>query len=271
MKGVTVGRWSDTGDDMTLPVPGDGGLHWLLGGTTGSGKSSAMHTVIAALTCGLGPDVALVVADPHYGLEDWAPRVSCYAGGVETGGQVLHLAERELRGRLLRRRRSGRRSWDRTLGPHIVILFDEWQAVSSTDRSANLTLMRIAAESRKIGMGLVVATQSPKAKVIAMEARENLGIRVCFRTTEPEQTDCVLGSQRWPCHLPHAAGGIGVSDRGVCWVGAPDGMRRGRFDALGLSEDDVGEAAARIAAAHAADTPALAGWPAEITATREEV
>jgi hypothetical protein len=84
-------------------------------------------------------------------------------------------------------------------------------------KNATNRLIDIAQVGRKVGIGLVLATQSPKATVVPMLVREQCPVRVAFRTAEPEQTDAILGTQRVKAHH------IPFTNPGEAWVLLPAG------------------------------------------------
>lgn len=256
---VDMGRFAD-GQRMILPVPGRHGAHWLVGGSTGAGKTSALKVLCAELVTRYGDRIAVVVSDPHLvGFRKWEPRVSCLAYGMEQAVPLLTLVEETMRRRYRLMYDLRLDEWTPDLadvvGPYIVAIFDELAGVTiSLGKEATPRLIKLAQEARKVGIGLVLATQSPKAKVVDMLVREQCAIRICFRTREPEQTDCILGSQRYPVHQPEHPEGIPFEMRGGCYVDDGLRVRRGRTKGLDPAVE------AHVAVGHQADTPDL-GWP----------
>jgi len=203
---IAVGYDHDHNQVVRIPIPGEGGAHVLIGGSSGGGKSRLLH----AMLCQLAPmeHTALVISDPAVMEFEplWGPRASCIALGRQGASWLLERLEEELRRRL----QAGRRMNVRLLPvsaewPRIVVVVDELAMLTlGGPRDATNRLIDLAQVGRKVRIGLVLATQSPKASVVPMLCREQMAVRIALRTAEPEQTDCILGTQRVPAHhLPH--------------------------------------------------------------------
>lgn len=204
---IFVGHDFDAGRDVHLPVPGEGGAHWLVGGSSGGGKTQLLHAVLCQLAA--MPHTALAISDPAWmDFAPWAPRASCIALGREGAGWILEQTEREMQWRLREGRRLGvQRIVPSASIPRLIVVVDEVAMVTLGGvKGAVARLTDVAQVGRKTSIGLVLATQSPKATVIPMLVREQMPVRICLRTEEPEQTDAVLGTQRIPAHKLHRPG-----------------------------------------------------------------
>ncbi len=204
---IFVGHDFDQGKDVYLPVPGEGGAHWLVGGSSGGGKTQLLHAVLCQLAA--MPHTAIVISDPAWmDFAPWAPRASCIALGREGAGWLLEQLVREMEWRLREGRRLGvARLEPSAAHPKIVLIADELAMLTlGGPKGATAKLIDLAQVGRKTGIGLILATQSPKSVVIPMLCREQLACRCCLRTEEPEQTDAVLGTQRIPAHRLHRPG-----------------------------------------------------------------
>jgi len=256
---VNVGRYEDD-SPMRLPVPGYEGAHWLVGGSTGSGKTSALKVMLAETAVRYGRKVAFAVSDPHLlGFRRWEPRVSALFYGARNAVALLALVEAEMQARYRAMHDDGSiDEWTLDLAdrfPYVIVVLDEVAAVTLHDKkNATPRLVSLAQETRKAGIGLVIATQSPKASVVDNMVREQCPIRICFRTREPEQTEAILGSRRWPCHEPDNPRGIPLAMKGGCYVDDGYRTRRGRTRAIDKALE------AHVANDYSADTPDL-GWP----------
>lgn len=206
---IFLGRDFDAGRDVHAEVPGVGGRHWLVGGSSGGGKTAFASAVIAQLA--RMPYTALCVSDPAWmDYSVWGPRLSVHALGREGAGWLLEQTEREMQWRLREGQRMGLQQITPSAEyPRLVCMLDEVAMVTMSSSLKNVKdrLIDLVQVGRKVAIGVVVMTQSPKATVVPMLVRENCGgPRVCFRTSEPEQTDAILGTQRIPAHRLHRPG-----------------------------------------------------------------
>jgi DNA segregation ATPase FtsK/SpoIIIE-like protein len=206
------------GSTLELPLPGWGGQHWLVGGSTGAGKTNFILAMLAQAS----PieHLAMAVSDPAWMDYDIIEsRTSSLAIGPSGAVQMLSQAERELHRRLAvgaEMKRAGKLKARRlpitAELPYLLCVWDELAMVTMLDKQATPRLVTLAQVGRKVNIGLLLATQSPKATVVPMMVREQCPVRVCLRTEEPEQTDAILGTQRQPAHF------ISADDpgRGIC-------------------------------------------------------
>ena len=251
---IKAGFDFDTGRTVELPVPGDGGAHWVVGGSSGAGKTQFLHLLVAQLA--QLEHMAIVVSDPAFmDFEPvWSPRASSIALGRQGAGWLLEQLERELEWRL----REGRRLKVKRLPvnaelPRIVSVFDEIAMVTLGGvKGATNRLVDLANVGRKVNMGLVLGTQSPKATVLPRLVTEQCPVRVAFRTEEPEQTDSILSTQRIKAH------DISFSNPGEAFARLPSGG----FAHIKTAFEDE-EFFSNVAAATACLTPVLPagrGW-----------
>lgn len=279
---VRIGRYED-GEPMVLPVPGVGGAHWVVAGSSGSGKTDTIRLALARTAAKLGPQVAFAIADPHMvGFTPFLPRASMIAyGRGDSALRALRLVETEHMRRLQFMFRHGIERWDPShvdlLGPYLILAVDEMAAITllpkppKPEPSAELRLITLAQEARKTGIGLILAAQSPKVAVIHGLILEQCPIRWCGRTRRREQTEAVLETSDYPCHLSDHPKGCPIGMPGVAYVDDGARIRRGRSDGI------KPELFARIAKERAADRFDGFGWPHEIQsgmptgAEREEV
>lgn len=209
---IVVGWDHDANQRAEVPVPGDKGAHWLIGGASGGGKSQAIHAALAQLA--ERPNLALCINDAGLvDYQDWEPRTSSMALGLQGGAWLLEQAEREMHHRLRACRKLGVQvlplceEW-----PQIVYVFDELAMVvlNKDIKGVESRLVTCAQVMRKTRQGLVLATQHPKATVVSTMVRGQCAVRLCLRTKAEEATEAVLDSRRYRAHeIPFDLPGVG--------------------------------------------------------------
>ena len=181
------------------------GPHLLVAGTTGSGKSALLETLILALADRHGPDelcVALIDFKGGAGLH------ACM-GLPHVAGTLTdldpHLARRalaaladELAERKRRLARAGHASfhaWEVAGGapPRLLVVADEYQELVAHYREFLPDLTRLAAQGRSLGLHLVLATQRP-AGAVTPEVRANIGSTIALRVSSEAESRDLLGS-----------------------------------------------------------------------------
>jgi len=200
---------------LNFQYAGGDGSHAMVGGTTGTGKTRFLQTMVALLAAHHHPhDVNFVLIDYKggdllKGLEDLPHVVGTLANLEKADTQAL-LVERLfvcLEAELRRRRNllGGRdiNTYHRDLLqgreqvplPHLFVVIDEFAEMirNSPDKAAmTKRLLSIGATGRSLGVHLVLATQDPSG-VVTDELRNNINIRVCLRMGSREASMALLG------------------------------------------------------------------------------
>ncbi len=222
---VVLGADDQGSVEVDLSVDGP---HALVAGTTGSGKSELLRTLVAGLAAGADPDhLAFVLID----FKGGSAFDSC-AGLPHVAGMVTdldeELAARALRGleaELLRREEvlAANRAEDLTdlrrrsqalaePFPRLVVVVDEFATLASTLPDFVDTLVGIAQRGRSLGFHLVLATQRPGGAV-SEHLRANTGLRVALRVHAASDSNDVVGDPR-AASLPRRLPGRAVLRRG---------------------------------------------------------
>ena len=185
------------------------GPHILVGGTTGSGKSEFLRTLVAGLAAGNRPDrLAFVLVDYKGGAAFGECAALPHTTGLVTDLDA-HLTARALisLGAELRRREAlfasvGARDlddWERRRGsehpsvPRLVIVIDEFRVLAEEFPDFIAGLVRVAAVGRSLGVHLVLATQRP-AGVVSADIKANVSLRVALRVRDRADSDDVIDS-----------------------------------------------------------------------------
>ena len=219
---LVAGRWSATrgSADLRIPIGVDGngpvwldlvadGPHVLVGGTTGSGKSELLRSIVAGLALAADPDhVALVLVDYKGGAAfDRCADLPHVAGLVtdlddRLAARALRCLEAELRRREERFREVGAEDMEsyRAAGearsgplPRLVVIIDEFATLASDLPDFLDSLVGIAQRGRSLGVHMVLATQRP-AGVVTEDIRANTNCRISLRVTDRQDSIDVLGA-----------------------------------------------------------------------------
>lgn len=197
--------------------------HMLIAGTTGSGKSVCLNSIIVSLLLLKAPDqVKLILVDPKMvemsqfkdvphlmcpiitdmeraeKILEWAVTKMDERYELLAEAQVRHIAAYNSLGEeeLFRRFRPENEGEKRAIPlqlPFIVIVIDELADMMMTAaKEVEHHLSRLAQKSRAVGIHIVVATQRPEAKVVTGLIKSNLPSRIAFRVASRMDSRIVL-------------------------------------------------------------------------------
>lgn len=213
------------------------GSHALVGGTTGTGKTEFLRTLVVLVCAHYRPDdVNFVLVDYKGGdlakdLEGLPHLVGSLAN-IETQATQSELIDRlfkAIEAEIQRRKqilkgsnindymdayiKSGRAGQPL---PHLFFIIDEFAELvrrnPSIDPENDLVkkLISIGAIGRSIGIHLILATQSP-GTVVRDELRENVNTRICLRMGSAEASNQIL-------RLPYAYDRIRKNEVGRAYI-----------------------------------------------------
>lgn len=182
------------------------GPHLLIAGTTGSGKSELLQTLIVGLALGNRPDqLSFVLIDYKGGaaFKDCARLPHTVGTVTDLDGELTERALRSLGAELRRRERVLRAAgckdlddyWSlplsSTLLPRLVLVVDEFATLAEELPDFLTGLVGIAQRGRSLGVHLVLATQRPGGAVSA-DIRANTALRIALRVTDPAESADVI-------------------------------------------------------------------------------
>lgn len=193
--------------------------HLLIAGSTGSGKSVCMNSLIMSLLQKFSPDdLRLILVDPkHVELAMYRPIPHLITPVVNDPKQVplaLRWADNEMerRYRLLAsvkaknlkafnsRKTSDTPELDDDGNPVperlplLVVIIDELADIMMTEakKDVETSICRIAQKGRAAGIHLVIATQTPRKDVITGLIKANLPTKIAFRVTSGIDSRVIL-------------------------------------------------------------------------------
>jgi DNA segregation ATPase FtsK/SpoIIIE, S-DNA-T family len=194
--------------------------HCLVAGTTGSGKSVTIHSMITSLLYRNGPeDMKLIMIDPKRVELTLYKNIPHLLTPVITDAKktilALKWAAKEMDRRYdileaesvrdiesyhtnvfgkslsLEAARDGATAPDRM--PYIVIIIDELADIMSTyPRELESAIVRLAQMSRAVGIHLVLSTQRPEVNVITGLIKANVPARVALKVSSQIDSRTIL-------------------------------------------------------------------------------
>ncbi|MHC5180285.1 MAG: FtsK/SpoIIIE domain-containing protein [Planctomycetota bacterium] len=197
--------------------------HMLIAGTTGSGKSVCINSIITSVLLTRRPDeVKLILIDPkmvEMAMYESIPHLMApIVTEMRRAEQILEwamqkmderyelLAEAQVRNiasynkldqeELIKRFNPSTPEEEAKIPkkmPHIVIIIDELADLMMTSaKEVEAYIVRIAQKSRAIGIHLVLATQRPQATVVTGLIKSNMPSRIAFRVAAGMDSRIIL-------------------------------------------------------------------------------
>ncbi|MCH7944840.1 MAG: DNA translocase FtsK 4TM domain-containing protein [Armatimonadetes bacterium] len=168
--------------------------HLLIGGSTNSGKSICLMSIIMSLILRNSPkELRLVMIDPkrvELTVFEGLPHLMCpVVKDVKEAPGVLRAVWREMDRRYDKFSAMGVRNidgWNSKVGPdermpYIVVLVDELaDLMIQAANEVETTICRLAQLARATGIHLVIATQRPSVDVITGTIKANISSRIAF-------------------------------------------------------------------------------------------
>lgn len=194
--GVTV-----TGEDVAFDLAT--APHLLVGGTTGSGKSVCLHSLILSLLQRHKPDtLQLALIDPkQVEFAQYAKLQNLYRGAVATelpeAREMLQElgVEMDARYSIFSRLGVANIGEARRKGqsmPFIVLLIEELADLVLQDPNIEPLIARLAQKARAAGIHLVLATQRPDSDTFSGLIRSNIPGRIALAVQKGTESTIIL-------------------------------------------------------------------------------
>lgn len=187
--------------------------HLLIAGSTGSGKSVCINTIITSLLYKATPDeVKLILIDPkvvELGNYNGVPHLMIpVVTEPSKAAAALNWAVAEMTDRYKKFAERGVRDLqsyndavraeleeDKVL-PQVVIIIDELaDLMMAAPSQIEESICRLAQMARAAGMHLIVATQRPSVDVITGVIKANIGSRIAFAVSSQVDSRTILDTQ----------------------------------------------------------------------------
>ncbi|RQW72232.1 DNA translocase FtsK [Halomonas sp. YLB-10] len=182
--------------------------HLLIGGTTGSGKSEALNTILAGITEHYLPtEVRLHLIDPKGTELDHLSQSKHLEGEIgwdeEDAIDILSRAVEEMQLRYSKFKSVKVRTLEdyndqaseSEKAPRWVIVLDEYADLTSEPESKKTIeghLKRLAQKARAAGIHVIIATQKPDASVISTNLRSNLPSQLALRVKSSTESRVIM-------------------------------------------------------------------------------
>ena len=192
-----------------MPIVGDltSMPHLLIAGTTGSGKSVCINTIIVSLLYKLNPDLCkFILIDPKM-LE-----LSTYEGiphlltpvitDAKKATSALSWTVKEMNSRYKLMSKVGVRNIDgynakhKLKMPYIVVVVDEMSDLMLVaGKEIENYIQKLSQMARAAGIHIIMATQRPSVDVITGTIKANFPTRVSFQVSSKIDSRTILGEQ----------------------------------------------------------------------------
>tara|TARA_A100001011_G_scaffold379954_1_gene446613 strand:+ start:69 stop:2159 length:2091 start_codon:yes stop_codon:yes gene_type:complete len=192
-----------------LPLIGDltSMPHLLIAGTTGSGKSVCINTIILSLLFRHTPDrCKFILIDPkmlELSTYEGIPHLLCpVITEAKKAASVLGWVVKEMENRYKLMTKEGVRNIDgynikhKVPMPYIVVVVDEMSDLMLVaGKEIENYIQKLSQMARAAGIHIIMATQRPSVDVITGTIKANFPTRISFQVTSKIDSRTILGEQ----------------------------------------------------------------------------
>jgi DNA segregation ATPase FtsK/SpoIIIE, S-DNA-T family len=182
--------------------------HVLIAGTTGSGKSGCINTILTSILLRATPDdVRMILIDPkriELGYYESIPHLlTSVVSSPKEAATVLHNVVTEMerryerlsfvRARSLPEANRALRARGEAPLPYLLVVIDELaDLMMVSPQAVEDCVIRLAQKSRAVGIHLVLATQRPSVDVITGMIKANVPSRIAFAVSSQTDSRVIL-------------------------------------------------------------------------------
>ncbi len=192
-----------------IPIVGDltSMPHLLIAGTTGSGKSVCINTIILSLLYRHTPDKCkFILIDPkmlELSAYEGIPHLLCpVITEAKKATSVLGWVVKEMESRYKLMTKEGVRNIDgynakhKLAMPYIVVVVDEMSDLMLVaGKEIENYIQKLSQMARAAGIHIIMATQRPSVDVITGTIKANFPTRISFQVTSKIDSRTILGEQ----------------------------------------------------------------------------
>jgi len=198
--GKSISGLPITGDLSSMP-------HLLIAGTTGSGKSVCINTIILSLLYKHPPEKCkFILIDPkmlELSTYEGIPHLLCpVITEAKRAASVLGWVVKEMESRYRLMTREGVRNIDgyndkhKVSMPYIVVIVDEMSDLMLVaGKEIENYIQKLSQMARAAGIHIIMATQRPSVDVITGTIKANFPTRISFQVTSKIDSRTILGEQ----------------------------------------------------------------------------
>ncbi len=198
--GKSISGLPITGDLSTMP-------HLLIAGTTGSGKSVCINTIILSLLYKHSPEKCkFILIDPkmlELSTYEGIPHLLCpVITEAKRAASVLGWVVKEMENRYKLMTKVGVRNIDgynekhKISMPFIVVIVDEMSDLMLVaGKDIENYIQKLSQMARAAGIHIIMATQRPSVDVITGTIKANFPTRISFQVTSKIDSRTILGEQ----------------------------------------------------------------------------
>ncbi len=198
--GKSISGLPITGDLSSMP-------HLLIAGTTGSGKSVCINTIILSLLYKHSPDKCkFILIDPkmlELSTYEGIPHLLCpVITEAKKAASVLGWVVKEMESRYKLMTKEGVRNIDGYNSkhslpmPYIVVIVDEMSDLMLVaGKEIENYIQKLSQMARAAGIHIIMATQRPSVDVITGTIKANFPTRISFQVTSKIDSRTILGEQ----------------------------------------------------------------------------
>lgn len=194
---------------ITMDLSSSNTPHLLIGGTTGSGKSVTINSIILAMMCLYDPsEVQFLFIDPkkvefmNYENRTHTKQVITE---IEEAIVLLEQLVEEMENRYSLFASESVMSIDEYVEftgsplPRLVVVFDEFADFMEREKSLSgrveNAILRLGAKARAAGIHLLICTQNPKADIVPTNIRNNLPARLALKAADHHASKIIINEE----------------------------------------------------------------------------